>query len=243
MNPPKIKLFNYDFDNLTYEEAIQQILDSLNQKKFNYIVTANPEILLAAQASPDYAEKINQAQFLFADGTGIIIANRLINKTKLHKITGMDLTIKLLDKPLSFYFLGAKPEVLEKVVKCVQKTHKKSTMAGHHHGYFKPEEIPEIIKKIKVLKPDIILVGLGAPKQENFLYQLQQELDHGIGIGVGGVFDVLSGTKKRAPKFFQVLGIEWIYRGITEPRRLVRWKFIPKFIGLILKEIWHNRTK
>jgi N-acetylglucosaminyldiphosphoundecaprenol N-acetyl-beta-D-mannosaminyltransferase len=226
----KLKLFNFEFTNLDYSQVLQALPGMLTEPRFNYLITLNPEILLAAQTDPRLAADIKQARHIFADGTGLIFANRLFNRQSLQRITGSDLTPLLLAQSRRCYFWGAKPEIIEAAVKNIKQQYLQCQVVGHHHGYFNTTQETQIIVELKKLRPDFVFLGLGAPKQERLLNKLSQELDYGIGIGIGGVFDILSGHKQRAPLLWQKLCLEWLYRGLIEPRRMMRWWFIPRFI-------------
>ena len=232
----EIKLFDYKFANLTYEEVFSEIEHLLGDKNFHYFVTLNPEILLSAKKDINLDQIIKAADFIFADGVGIVMGAYLVTHQKLKKVTGSDLTKKLFEmNKYSFYLLGSKPEIIHKANEELKKMYPGSKILGFRDGYYSKAEEPGIIREIKALKPDFILVGLGSPKQDQFLAELNKSLTYGIGIGIGGVFDVFSGEKKRSPVFLQKIGLEWLYRGLIEPKRMKRWVFIPKyfwFLGL-----------
>ena len=143
----------------------------------------------------------------------------------------------------SLYMLGGKPGVTDKAEEKIKKDYENINIVGHHHGYFKgihrgmkgdPEEL-EIIEEINSLKPDIIFLGLGFPKQEMFINEYKDKLNSKIIIGNGGVMDILAGNMKRAPEIFIKLHLEWFYRLLKEPSRIKRQVAIPKFIFEILK--------
>lgn len=230
-------LFQYEFDNMTYPEALQAVQSLLKRPGFHFIVTLNPEIILMAEKNTQLASYLHNASLTFADGTGLLFANRLLNRCPIAKITGSDLTPRLLSQPYRVYFLGAKPAVVAKAVELTQRRFPACQIVGFHHGYFKSEEEPAIMAELQALKPDIVFVGLGAPKQEAILNLLKDTLSYGVGIGIGGVFDILSDTKKRAPVIFQKMGLEWLFRGLIEPSRIKRWLFIPKFIVFTIKNM------
>lgn len=234
----KIHLFGFDFDNLTYDQVIDHISQLLQKPSFNYIVTLNPEIVVAASQNSILLNYIQAASLIFADGIGLILANQLINRKPLHKITGADLTPRLFQLTgRSFYLIGAKPEILSKAIYNIKHQYPNINIIGFRNGYFSEDELPQIVDELNQLKPDIVLVALGSPKQDAFMYHLKQTLSHGIGLGIGGVFDVFSGAKPRAPIWVQKVCLEWVYRGIIEPKRILRWKFIPPFIALLFKKI------
>ena len=129
--------------------------------------------------------------------------------------------------------VGAKPEVIEASAKKIKKQYPQVNLVGYHDGYFK-DDAP-IVEEIAAKKPNVVLVALGSPKQEFFINKYRDQAD-AVWIGVGGSFDVFSETKKRAPKVFQKLNLEWFYRLITEPTRIGRMMAIPKYMNMINKE-------
>ena len=135
----------------------------------------------------------------------------------------------------SIYLFGAKPEVVELLAKKIKIDYPNLKVLGYENGYV--EDKNEAYKKIIELKPDIVLVAIGIPHQELLIYDNLKYFDKGIFMGVGGSFDVLSGTKKRAPKIFIKLKLEWLYRITTEPKRLKRFfRSNVRYLGIIQKE-------
>ena len=232
-----IEVLSYPLADITYDEVVFSIQKRLTEPGFTYIITLNPEILIRADQDPEVSAIIKNAFLCLADGSGLILASRFLYKKAPSKITGMDLTTMLLEKgSFSFYLVGGHPDILPKAVEVIAKDYPKSVIKGSQHGYFKPEEEAAIIADIQAKKPDIVLVGLGFPKQERFLKSLETQLTYGVGMGVGGVFDILSGSKPRAPEIWQKLHVEWLYRGLIEPQRMKRWTFIPTFGVAVMKE-------
>ncbi len=139
------------------------------------------------------------------------------------RICGSDLFWDILDYSLknqySVYFLGGSKEVLYKTVETVKQNYSNLKIAGYSYSDWEDKELPNKIAKIH---PDVIFVAFGAPKQEIFLYKNKKLLNYKLGIGVGGTYDFVSGKRKRAPKFFQKIGLEWLWRLIFEPKRAKR---------------------
>ncbi len=130
----------------------------------------------------------------------------------MHVISGVDLVIELLQqKGLSFYFVGSSEDVIKKTVDNTKRNYPNATIVGSSHGFFSEFDSPDVIKSIIDAKPDIILVGMGFPKQEYFIQTLAQYCHSGVAIGVGGTFEVLSGMKSLAPSWVKVRGLEWMH--------------------------------
>ena len=190
-------------------------------KKMN-IITVNPEIIIQSK-SDDTIKSIllNKEYVLVADGVSIVKAC----KNKVERITGIDISTKLLEKAnenkCSLYLYGSEEKVLNTLVSKIKKEYANINIIGYKNGYTKDDN--KIAKELLTLKPDICLVALGVPKQEKFIDKYYHKLKKGIIIGVGGSFDVLSGYKKRAPKVFIKLNLEWLYRILKEPKRISRF--------------------
>lgn len=229
-----VKILNLQFINTTNQQFILDLAKRIKQKQNTFIVTANPEIAVYAYDHPQFHKLISMADYITPDGIGIIKASQIIKKPLQERITGFDTLINLLDlanhHELKIYLLGAKAEVIQKTVVNIQKKYPHLEIVGAHNGYFTNEE--KISAEIKKTQPDIIAIALGYPKQEQFIAR-NRHLTSAIWIGVGGSFDVLSGLVKRAPKVFQNLNLEWLYRFLSHPSRLKRFKSLPRFIYLV----------
>lgn len=238
-----IKVLHINFIKATFNQFIKQLEEDLKTKQNKFIITANPEIVLYANDNPKYMELINSADYVTPDGIGIVKAAKTLGTPIPERITGYDTLIELLKiankNNLSIYFLGSKEEVITATIDKVKKNYPNLKIAGYHNGYFKDDLAMQ--KEIIESKPDIVFAAIGFPKQEFFLNAMQnQRKSNALWMGVGGSFDVLSGTKKRAPKIFQNLHLEWAYRFITEPTRAGRMLAIPKFMIKIQQEKKHR---
>lgn len=221
-------------------EFYEQINNSLKKEKKEFIVTANPETFMISTQDKELEKIIlDKNNLIVPDGIAVVKACKKIGIDIKERITGIETCEYLLklanEQELSLYLFGAKEEVLEKLTEKIKKDYPKIKLLGATNGYVddKNKIMNEIIKK----SPDICLVALGIPLQEKLIAKNINKAKKGIFIGVGGSFDVLSGTKKRAPKFFIKLNLEWLYRIITEPKRLKRfWNNNVKFLFKIKKE-------
>lgn len=237
MSFPTVSVMDVPFIKATNQAFLKQLQQDIDQKQSRFIVTANPEIVLYARDHPDYKALIKGADYITPDGIGIIKASQTLKDPLPERITGYDTMMALLDKAnaqhLKVYFVGAKPEVIQKVAARITKDYPGIDLAGYHDGYFKDDT--QILADIQAKQPQLVFAGLGYPKQE-FWIHANQNRTQAIWMGVGGSFDVLSGLTKRAPKFWQDLHLEWFYRLLKEPTRFKRMLAIPKFMHLIQKE-------
>ena len=242
MSVNRTNVLGINFDVVDFNKVIGEIIKSIELKKKFFIVTANPEIVMLAQKDLELKKIIDNADLVVADGIGIVLASKL-NKIKIkNRIAGYDLVQKIFlmseTHDFSVYFLGSTDEIINLARNNMQKKYNKLKIIGVNNGFFDDEL--SVIKKINLLKPDILLVGLGAPKQEKFIFKYKELISAKIFIGIGGSFDVMSGKVKRAPKIFIDLNLEWLYRFIKQPKRFFRLLALPKFlIKVLLNKIFN----
>jgi N-acetylglucosaminyldiphosphoundecaprenol N-acetyl-beta-D-mannosaminyltransferase len=233
-----IEILKVNFNTATFEEMVKKITNRIVTQQKTFIVTANPEIVMHAKKHGEYRAAINGADYIVPDGYGIILASRMLNNPIPERVTGYDLTIRLLDlanqNKWKVYLLGGKEEVNSAAATNIEKRYPQLRLVGRHHGFFDLEEetIPADIKR---LQPDIVLVALGVPRQELWTARHLNSFSHGIFMGVGGSIDVLAGTVKRAPKIWQALRVEWLYRLVKQPSRWRRMLALPEFVLEVFK--------
>lgn len=217
----------------TQKKAKSTVLKWLDGKDTKLVFTPNPEIVMAALKDDELKTAIESADMVTPDGIGVVWASRYSEKRLKQRVAGYDLVqaifndIAKTDKKV--YFLGGAPKVAAKAAKKMKQKYTGLKIVGTHDGYFDKQEELHIIEQINKLEPDLLLVGLGFPKQEKWLYNNRNKLKSKVCIGVGGSFDVMAGKLKRAPTIFQKLGIEWLYRLITQPTRIMRMMQLPIF--------------
>ncbi|MCL2376051.1 MAG: WecB/TagA/CpsF family glycosyltransferase [Defluviitaleaceae bacterium] len=234
----KTKILNVVFDNVLPQQAVTEALSFLDDEGPRVIFTPNPEMVMLARKDDEFASFLNSADLIIPDGIGIVYASRLTANKIAQRVPGIELLLDIFDSVkdtnCSFYFLGAAPGVADAAAVKMQEKFPGLNICGSHHGYFGEDEDAAIIAEINTAKPDIVLVGLGFPRQEKWIFQYKNQIDAKIFIGVGGSFDVLSGKLRRAPKFFQKLGLEWLFRLLRQPSRLWRQRVLAKFMLLVI---------
>ncbi len=251
----RIKLFQVGIDQVDNQETIQRIEEFIVSKKPHQIVTPDTLAVLRARKDPEYQAILKSADLVTPDGAGILWAATTLNYPLPERVTGIDIihnTCRLAaEKGYSLYLLGSYPGVASAAALNLSKKYPGIKIAGTHHGYFScedrencgdvkngnneksKEEEEKIIAEIKENKPDILLVGMGVPKQEKWIDKNLKSLNIPVCMGVGGSFDVLSGRIPRAPLWMQRHGMEWIYRSIKQPNRAFRTLALFYFIWLV----------
>lgn len=222
------------------KSCYELIENNLRISKKTFIVTANPETYMLSKKDEEMKSIIyNNENLIVPDGISIVKTASYFGIDLKERITGVDLCsylLKLADEnKYSLYLFGSTSDVIEKLVNVIKEKYSNINILGYSNGYEKDKDA--IMKKIVKLNPDICLVALGIPYQEKLINKYIDTAKKGIYVGVGGSFDVLSGTKKRAPKIFIKLNLEWLYRLICEPKRLKR------FINSNVKFIFEVRKK
>ncbi|OGY44449.1 MAG: hypothetical protein A2729_02180 [Candidatus Buchananbacteria bacterium RIFCSPHIGHO2_01_FULL_39_14] len=225
----KVEILGVKIDNLSLQEILEKVSQFLESKNQHFIVTPNPEFLVAAEKDKNFKEILNYADIVCADGIGLIYAAKFLGKI-LWRTTGVDLLWAIChlaeQKNCSIYFLGAAEGVAEKTVAVLKKYFPHLIIAGAQSGGLiaDPKQIESrLIYEISKTKPKIIFVALGQVKQEKWIfYHLDKLPSVKVAIGVGGAFDYLAGEVNRAPEIIRTLGLEWLYRLINQPGRLKR---------------------
>ena len=233
----RIQVLGAGFDSVTLDEAAGIALDLIDEHKAAYAVTPNPEIVMLAARDQELMSAVNGASLVLPDGIGIIYGAKILKTPLKAKVPGIDFASavmsRLAEKGGSVYLFGAKPGVAEKAAENLSAKYPGLVICGIHNGYF--DDDGPIIEDINSKKPDLLLVCLGAPKQEKWMAANAGKLDVGLMAGLGGSLDVFAGTVKRAPEFFQKAGLEWFYRLCREPRRIGRMMKLPLFLVETLK--------
>ncbi|TDK62198.1 glycosyltransferase [Bacillus salipaludis] len=233
-----VNILGINFLNKGFNEVVELLSERIAKGIKTFVVTANPEIVMYARENDEYRKIVQEADYIVPDGSGIILAAKILNTPIQERVTGYDLTVRLLDlanqNRWRIYLLGGKEETNKKAVANICEQYPHLVMAGSHNGYFKGKE-DKIADEIKAANVDIVFVALGFPRQEKWISSHYATFSKGIFMGVGGSIDVLAGEVKRAPVVWQKLNLEWFYRLAKQPSRWRRMLALPRFLVEILK--------
>jgi N-acetylglucosaminyldiphosphoundecaprenol N-acetyl-beta-D-mannosaminyltransferase len=244
----RINICDIPVDALTMQQTISIIDKAITERRSIHHVVVNAAKLVNAQKDKELKTSIINCDIINADGQAVVWAARLLNKHLPERVAGIDLMEALVrlssEKNYRMFFLGAKEEVVKKVVDKYAGLYKKHIIAGYHNGYFKKEEENIVAEEIARSGADILFVAMTSPKKEIFLNTYKNRINVPFIMGVGGSFDVVAGLVKRAPLWMQRSGLEWFYRVLQEPGRM--WKRYlttnSVFIYLILKEKFFSKS-
>jgi len=204
------------------------------------VITLNPEMLMQARQDPAVWGLLNGGDLVVPDGHGILWAGKRLGSPFPERVTGIDLiqtlSARAVDAGWRLYLLGGASGMAEAAAVNLQRQHPGLQVVGTDHGYFTGAELPAVLGRLRAAGPDLLLVGLGFPKQEYFIREHCRELGLLVAVGVGGSFDVLSGRLRRSPAWIQRRRLEWLYRVFQEPARWRRLVALPRFIGRVLAE-------
>ncbi len=206
---------------------------NINSESKIIINTLNPHSYIISKKDFIFKNALNHSTFILPDGIGIVIGEKILNNRKIKKIAGADIHEYLVKKAnlenLSIFYLGSKTSTLMKIEEKIKndfKNIKYRTYSPPFKQLFSTQENIEIINAINHFKPDILFVGMTAPKQEKWVYENQSKIDAKIICSIGAVFDFYAETIKRPNKFWIKLGLEWLIRLIKEPKRMFTRNFI-----------------
>ncbi len=239
MSRKTVEILGVNVDSITFKEALKKAENLVKTEGVSMIFTPNPEIIMCAKNDDEMRNILNSADICTADGIGVVYGSKILGTPVPERVAGFDLVCALLGKLAKsgegVFLFGAKPGVAEVAKAKMEEKYPGICVAGCHHGYFGPEDEADIVQKINSSGAKLLLVCLGAPKQEKWIAKHKAELTVNLCMGVGGTLDVFAGTAKRAPKLFIKLNLEWAYRILKNPSRIGRFAALPKFVIEVLK--------
>ena len=223
---PRRSLFGIGVDPLTMDEAVGRCLDAVREDRPLEVGVVNAAKLVAMRRDPRLAEAVTGCDLVLADGQSVVWASRLLRAPLPERVAGIDLFVRLLGaaerESFSVYLLGARKDVLDLLLGRIAVRFPRLKVAGARDGYFTDVEQGAVADAVRASGADLLFLGMTSPKKEIFTASYGERTGVRVVHGVGGSFDVLAGVTRRAPRSWQRLGLEWLYRLLQEPRRLGR---------------------
>jgi N-acetylglucosaminyldiphosphoundecaprenol N-acetyl-beta-D-mannosaminyltransferase len=244
---PSVRLFGLRMDNLSLEETVSRVNDFIACGGVHQHIVVNVDKIVKADRDSEIREIVNNCDLVNVDGQAVVWASRLLGQPIKERVTGIDLMVRLLaeaaQRGYRVYFLGARKEVVDRVVEEVRSRFPGVLIAGWRDGYFTAAEEPDVAEEISHARPDILFVAITSPRKELFLARWKDRIQAPFVMGVGGSFDVVAGMVRRAPRWMQQAGLEWVFRLMQEPRRMWRRYLVEdmRFLWLLVRERWRTR--
>ena len=235
-----VKILGVEIDNVTLDEAgeMTKTLIENSHKNCELIVAPNVEFIMRAQKDKAFFDILNSAQLATPDSIGVEIGARLQKKHLKQRIPGQAYFRKVLEigeeQGWTFYFLGGKGNTVQRAVNHVKESYPHINIVGFHEGFFEENSEEEVIQEINLLKPNVLFVAMGAPAQEKWIASHKNKLQVDVAAGQGGTFDYEAGNIRRAPQWMQKCGLEWLWRLILQPTRIVRMAVLPIYLIKII---------
>ncbi len=223
---------------------IDQVLDLAKNRLKNYqwtfIVTADANCLMLALADPAFRGVLDEAAMVTADGSGVLWALRRQGIDQKGKVSGVEIAERLVaasaDQGFRIFFLGSSPGVAEMAAEKMRLKYPGCQIVGSRHGFFPASDDLLVAEEIAATQPDILFVAMGMPRQEQFILKTRDVIKATLVMGVGGTLDVMSGKLHRAPRIWQKLHLEWLYRTLQNPKKLEKVKKLPAFFWRVLRD-------
>jgi N-acetylglucosaminyldiphosphoundecaprenol N-acetyl-beta-D-mannosaminyltransferase len=243
MKKNRVRVMGCEIDNLSMQETLDEIERMVNSDEYHQHVVVNVDKIVKANRNPELKHVINSCSLINVDGMPVVWASRILGKPLKERVTGIDLFCNLIElsekRRWRVFLLGAQEEVVRIVVAVLKDKYPLLNIVGYRNGYWSDDEEQSIVEFVRDKKPDLLFVAISSPKKERFLGLYQPFMKVPFSMGVGGTFDVVAGITKRAPRWMQKMGLEWLYRFFQEPRRMFRRYFVEDiyFFWLLAKEL------
>jgi len=242
----KVNILGVNVSSIYNKDLTKIFISIIKEKRFSQVAITPVNSILSAYTDASILEMYNKAEFVLCDGMPIKWASHFLSTPIKERITGLDLLPNILslahEEKFSLFLLGASPGVADKLCLVIKESFPNANIAGIYvppfMNVFSEEENRKMVDAVNASNADIVLVSLTAPKQDIWIAQNKYILNPALYVGIGGAFEVMAGLAKRAPKWMQASGLEWLYRFIQEPKRLFRRYFIeaPVFIPLVIRQ-------
>ena len=222
------------------ERSLDIVKTFLQGDKPESVIAVNPEKVIKARQDPELLAQLRSAGLLIPDGIGVVFAARMLGLGRMKRVPGAELMPEICDlsakNGYKIFLFGGRPEVNIKVVNVLTERYKGIQIVGRQSGYFNDNEMDGIIENINMSGAQILFIALGSPKQELWMRKYLQNTTVRVCQGVGGTFDVLTGEVRRAPSVFRMMNLEWFYRLLSNPKRIIRQAALPRFMFAVIRK-------
>jgi N-acetylglucosaminyldiphosphoundecaprenol N-acetyl-beta-D-mannosaminyltransferase len=233
----RVDILGVEVDDVTEEEALAHVQKYIEDGDLHQIATVNVEFIMEARRNPAFREVLARADLCVPDGVGVLWAARRQKRPLRERVAGVDLVERIAarssEQGWRLYFLGAASGVAEQAAQTLSRRYPGLKVAGCYAGSPRQEEEKEIVAWVKASRPDVLFVAYGAPRQDLWIARNQARIGVPVALGVGGAFDFIAGVARRAPRWVQRAGLEWLHRLAREPWRLRRQMALPRFVWLV----------
>jgi N-acetylglucosaminyldiphosphoundecaprenol N-acetyl-beta-D-mannosaminyltransferase len=245
---PRARILGCVFDRLSMAETIARVEEIIAARRPSQHLAISATNVVAVHEDPHLSAIMEECAIVSADGQGVVWASRLLGDPLPERVNAADLMEALFPvaeaKGYRVYVLGARQEVLERAISNLRREFPRLEIAGYRNGYFGPADDAEVVGEIRTARPDMLFAAMSSPKKEYWLFEHKDELGVPFVMGVGGAIDAVAGVTRRAPMWVRKIGMEWFFRMVQEPRRLVRRFMIgnAKFALLLTREVIRTRV-
>lgn len=234
---PRVDILGVGFDRVALVDAVAEIERRLDDGERTFVITANPEFVMLCRQDREVAAIASRADLVVPDGTGVVVAARLLGDPLPGRAPGRLLVDRLAalasERGLSLFLLGAGAGIAERAAARLRLRHPELRVAGTYAG--SADDDGDVVPRIRVAAPDIVLVAFGMPRQERWIARNLEALPSlKIAVGVGGSLDYLAGAAKAPPAIVHAVGLEWLWRLLRDPKRWRRQRVLPRFALLVL---------
>lgn len=235
---PRVTILGTRVDRLTMAETLTALQEFIESKQPHIVVTADASGVVQAQGDEELRKIYDEADLVTPDSEGILLGAKIKKAPISEKVSGVELVSEICrmsaDHGYRIYLLGSSPGIAEMAMESLKLRYPGCNIVGARHGFFPADSFEVVAQEVAELKPDVLFVAMGIPRQEKFIARTQSIIQAPVAIGVGGSLDVFSGQTKRAPKVVQKIKLEWLWRLILNPSKIAKAKNLPIFLFRVL---------
>jgi N-acetylglucosaminyldiphosphoundecaprenol N-acetyl-beta-D-mannosaminyltransferase len=237
-----IEILGCRVDAIDRPGAVARVAQLANAPTPSLVVTLGVEMVMRARRDPDFRAIVNGAALSLCDTIGLLLASRARKGPLRSRVTGVELVTDLVarsagQRDVRLFFMGSSADIAARAAQALARRFPGAVICGARDGFFSEAQSSAVAQAVAASGANVLLLGMGSPKQERWFVEHGAATGCGAGIGVGGSFDVLAGTVRRAPRVVQKMGLEWAYRLVREPRRWRRQLALPQFVVAVAQDM------